>query len=357
MMMHYRRNGVMIMILLVLTSLQFGVLSQGSNEKIEPSKEYLGATLRSNRTAILLSGQVRSSNFTFTGGRIHRNRDASMFGPDDPPTPAGCIIKFLFESLAEQTGYDVFMFLTARSSSPPSSFEPIPGETVACEIFSNAHVFHGTGNRFFCLVEPEQQLMTSFLRNFTMWQSRPGSYNSERKHEEALQQYYGSYRANTAAKQYSVAHGVVYSHKIRLRPDTPLTRPFPNLTAFNFGPTAGKACDSTIFYPNSKVGGHNDWFNVGLTAGMDHLLDRYLDFTTTRFDKWQHTDWKGTAGIVQHRSYWDLEDHLETLLLFSYRICLEWYDELWMVVIRPAVQNHENLLPIERKYDWKELST
>lgn len=67
---------------------------------------------------------------------------------------------------------------------------------------------------------------------------------------------------------------------------------------------------------------------------MDRLLDRYLDFTTTLFDKW-----------LSRRNYWDLEDHLEALLLLKYSTCLEWFVELWVVVIRP-VPHYRWALPL-----------
>lgn len=73
---------------------------------------------------------------------------------------------------------------------------------------------------------------------------------------------------------------------------------------------------------------------MGLTADMDRLLDRYLDFTTTLFDKW-----------LSRRNYWDLEDHLEALLLLKYSTCLEWFVELWVVVIRP-VPHYRWALPL-----------
>jgi len=309
---------------------------------------------RINRTAVILSGQMRSANLTWSGGQIRRNREAVMFGNLDPPTPAECIIEWIFKPLARQSGIDVFMYLTANPNGKPGEwngqplyFDPAPGDTTACEVFSRASLFHdGSGNRFFCLIEPEVQLMTPWLRNFSMWHHRPGGYNSELYNEQALQQYYGHYRANTAAKQYAISHHIIYKYKVRLRPDTPPSRVMPNLTYFNFGPTPGKPCKSTVFYPNAKVGGHNDWFNVGLTADMDRLLDRYVDFTTTVFDKW-----------LTRRNYWDLEDHLEAVLMLNYEICLEWAVELWIVVIRPVQHFVDRWKATPIQYNWVELST
>ena len=306
-----------------------------------------------NRTAVMLSGQLRSANLTWAGGQVRRNREALMFGGTDPPTPADCIIEWLFKPLAVG-GFDVFMYLSANPSAKTSDwngqalyFEPTAGDTTACEVFSKASMFHdGSGNRFFCLVEPEVQLMTPWIRNFSMWSHRPGGYATEIYNEQALQQYYGHYRANLASKEYSVSHKVKYRYKIRLRPDTPLSRIFPPFTYYNFGPVANKPCKSSVIFPNQKVGGHNDWFNLGLAADMDRLLDRYVDFTTTVFDRW-----------VTRRNYWDLEDHLEALLLLRYEICLEWAIELWVVVIRSVPHYKEAWKAQPRKFEWVELST
>ena len=335
-----------------------GAATSQSRRRLEASASSRAAS--SNRTAVILSGQLRSANLTWTGGQIRRNRESVMFGNGDPPTPADCIIEWLFKPLAGMGGFDVFMYMTSNPTAKkgdwngqPIFFEPVAGETTACEVFSKASVFHdGSGNRFFCLVEPEVQLMTKWVRNFTMWSGRPGGYNSELYNEQALQQYYGHYRANLASKEYSTAHSVSYKYKIRLRPDTPLTRVFPPLSSYNFGPTAGKPCKSTVYYPNAKVGGHNDWFNLGLATDMDKLLDRYVDFTSSDWDWRQMSARKHGA-----KNYWDLEDHLEALLLFKYEICLEWFVELWVVVIRSVPHYREAWRAVPRAFDWVELSS
>ena len=101
------------------------------------------------------------------------------------------------------SGVDVFMYVSAKSeptledkkwNGQPSTYVPVAGKgnngVEACRVFSKAALFH-TGNkehRFFCLVEPEVQLMTPFLREFDMWRHRHYNYRNEKMNEQALQQ-------------------------------------------------------------------------------------------------------------------------------------------------------------------------
>jgi hypothetical protein len=150
-----------------------------------------------------------------------------MFGKDDPPSTAATIVEFLFKPLALAHGVDVFMYVTARPDTvtsyswdgDPFTFEPRVGDDTACNPFSHNEIFRNTGNRFFCLVEPELQLMTPFIKNFTCWKTYTYG-KSEKLKEQVLQQLNGLYRANMASKQYALMTGVSYQYKVRLRPDT-----------------------------------------------------------------------------------------------------------------------------------------
>jgi hypothetical protein len=99
-----------------------------------------------------------------------------MFGKDDPQTTALTIIELMLVPLSKESGIDVFMYVQAHednTSKPwngdPWDFEPRIADTTACEPFSSHPFFHKTGNKFFCLVEPEVALMTAMLRNHSMW--------------------------------------------------------------------------------------------------------------------------------------------------------------------------------------------
>lgn len=307
------------------------------------------------RTAICLSGQMRSANLSWTSGYIHENAAFRMFGPDDPPTTAQTIIEWLFKPLSQEGGLDVFMYIQVPPTNNNSnwdgdafSFVPQVGDLTGCKLFSDNEVFRNTGNHFYCLIDAEVQLMTTDLRNFSMWQKRHPGYQNEKMNEQALQQYYGMYRANLASKQHAVANGIVYSHKIRLRPDTPFVKPFPGIASLNFGPRGTKEtdCKSTIYWCSRWIGGYNDWFNVGLTADMDHLLDRYVDFTSTYFD---------FVSNNGRKWWWDLEDHFEALMRGKYNICLESGPDIWMVVIRRKGHSNEAVIPpVENQ--WVDIS-
>lgn len=306
---------------------------------------------KTNRIAICLTGQLRSSNLSWTSGHLVQNAAFRMFGRGDPPTPAATIVEWLFKPLAKLHGVDVFMYLTAHPDQNnsawdgrPETYEAAVGDMRACQIFSDNEVFRNTGNRFFCIIEPEVQLMDYFAARLPQWRTygKPLNHN-----EQALQQLYSLYRANLAAKQHAVIAEVQYSHKIRLRPDTAVVKPFPPLTALKFIGGSNRGCNTTIFFANKVIyrNGNEDWFNIGLAADMDILLDRYIEFISTPFIHNSRKDW------------WDLENHLLGVVELRHRICLDWYFDIWMVVIRKENHNYNTWEPRKNDFQWVELST
>eukprot|EP01038_Epipyxis_sp_PR26KG_P005261 gene5261-7310_t len=304
-----------------------------------------------NRTAVIMTGQLRSSNITWTSGQILQNINSRMFGPDDPPTTALTIIEWLLKPIARTHGVDVFMYLTANplfENTPwdgsAFNYEPKLNDFNGCKVFSDNPFFQGTGNKFFCQIEPESELMTPFLLNFTMWKT----CSHVAMKEQVLQQLYGLYRANLGVKQYMLASGTEYKYKIRMRPDIALVKEFPPLTSFDFSPPHGAPCRSMIYYANKHIykSGNEDWFDIGLTEDMDHLLDRYVDFVSTPFLS------------SSHKAWWDLEDHLTGLMHSRYGVCMGPKDDIWMVVIRKIQHQTINKWHLEpNKNQWKELST
>lgn len=106
-------------------------------------------TSNDTRIAIIISGQLRSSNLTWTSPSILQDRAWKFFGPDDPNTPAECLITFLFKELVVQGfGIDVFMFIQASTDRDSTNqwngnaydYMPFPGDTRGCQIFSK-HIF------------------------------------------------------------------------------------------------------------------------------------------------------------------------------------------------------------------------
>lgn len=306
-----------------------------------------------DRVAIILTGQLRSANRTWTSHTLHENTNFKMFGAQDPPSTAGTIIEWLFKPLARKRGLDVFMYQTAHPGynnsdwdGRPETYEPMIGDMRVCEVFSQNDVFNNTGNRFFCLVEPENELLNPFIAAFPTWKVYyTGNGAPHRLEEQALQQLYAMFQGNQAAKQYSIASGANYKYKIRLRPDTAFLKPFPEPDTLNFGPLhAGSV--GTIYYANRHIynNGNEDWFNIGLANHMDILFNRYLDFTS---EPLLHSS---------HKDHFTMENFLEEMLGIRYNLALTGYDDIWMVVIRVAHHVMNTWEPPPNTNNWRDLS-
>ena len=298
------------------------------------------------RVAIIISGQFRSANLSWTSGYIQNFGALRMFGATDPPTPALTMVEFLFKSLVDQDFHiDVFMYVSANSkkriedwNGNPLQYDPTLADTLACQVFSNNRFFSkNSSNNFFCLVEPERNLLNPWIREFAMYnRSSLGVYGSDAMKEQALQQYYGMYRGNRGAKQFSIMNNFEYKYKIRMRPDSALTRPFPALDTFNFHSTVvadGKGrrgCKEMVYFSNKFIDhGHNDYFAIGISSVMDILFDRYLDFTeNNNFFLLRNGN---STGTVDH---WILEDYFENVLYYKYGICLDFHSAIWLVLVR-----------------------
>lgn len=332
------------------------LLPQSSSKSDNTTTESEGNFNRVNRTAVIISGQIRSANLTFKGGNIIHTKQTGWFGPDDPLTPSASIIKHMLEQLANTTGLDVFMYVDYEPKNvefqwdgKAASYQPSPRDDhAACKIFSNSPIFHNhTGNHFFCLYEQEKVLMTSWIANYTMWE------NCQHKGyaEQVLQQLYGMYQANQAAIQYAHANHIHYAYKIRLRPDTAIIQPFPDIRTLDFSMPAktAKHCKTKILFSSLAIFrmGNPDWFNVGLASDMNHLLNRYLDFVYEPFPK-----------ALQNKKEWILEEHLMALMQEKYGVCLHDAKNILMIVVRKIGHAKVNHIKREVEQDkWKELST
>lgn len=306
------------------------------------------------RIAIILTGQLRSANRSFTSGTLLVNSHLRNFGPQDPPSTAATIVEWLFKPLARKHPVDVFMYLTAHPETnnsnwngSPETYEPQAGDTRGCEIFSNNEVFKKTGNNFFCLVEPEVQLMNNWIWDFPYWKQYYTAVGPPpQMKEQALQQLYAMYKANLACKQFALATGVSYAYKIRLRPDIAFLHPFPDLEAFDFN-GRGSTPNGFIFFANKRVynNGNEDWFNIGRAENMDHLLDRYNDLIS--------------MPILHSsvRAWFTLEENLVGTMGQRYGIGMGYHNDVWMVVIRVAYHTINTWEPAQNPLVWKQLSS
>ena len=120
-------------------------------------KEFVQNIQQKNRTAVCLTGQLRSSNLTWTSGHLLQNANLKMFGPDDPPPPAQTIVEWLFRPIANHSGIDVFMYVTAHEDDTnvpwdgnPENYITKVGDNSICEVFSRNNIFtKDSGNKFF----------------------------------------------------------------------------------------------------------------------------------------------------------------------------------------------------------------
>ena len=296
----------------------------------------------SHRTAVLISGELRSGNMTWRHKMLRRNQALAMFGVEDPPTPIETIIQWLFEIIISQGGgLDVFYYVQAHPGHNNSDWDGDParydaeiGDLRVCEPFKNHGLFNDTGNRFFCLVEPEIQLLTPMVNSNPSWNTY-GYGKIIPAREQLLQQLYGMFRSNLASKQYAIASGINYKYKMRVRPDIALVRPFVKYNDLNFNKDMD-GC-ATIVYPNKAImrGGGEDSFNVGYTEDMDHVLDRYLDFISL-------------PNSVGYSSNWTAETYLINSMRNLYNICFTWNPGIWMVPIRSNAVTHISRTPVSQ---------
>ncbi len=302
-----------------------------------------------NRTAVIISGQIRSANLSFATAEIIPSKQTHWFGASDPPTPAASLLQHLIVHLANHTGVDVFMYVTYDSEHANytwnhdiGNYNPSPlDEHAACRIFSKHPIFgENTDNHFFCLYEEEKVLMTPWIANYTLWKNcQHRSYA-----EQVLQQLYGMYRANQAAIEYAFANDVHYAYKVRMRPDTAIVKPIPDIRTFDFHSKSSADCNSHIYYAYLGIFrmGNPDWFNIGLASDMDKLLNRYLDFVYDTFP----------ASLLKV-SEWILEQHLSVLMKEKYNICLSDHKDIWMIVVRKYGHYKINALQRQDHHgDW-----
>jgi len=66
-----------------------------------------------NRTAIIISGQLRVGNYSLTGPHVTGSKRSlqKFFGGDDPPTAIQTHLEHLIRLFAEYGGVDVFLYI------------------------------------------------------------------------------------------------------------------------------------------------------------------------------------------------------------------------------------------------------
>ena len=301
-----------------------------------------------NRTAIILTGQMRSGNLSWFSGYLRANTWKDMFGADDPLTSIETQLEFLIKQVALNGGVDVFMYQVAHPEDNndnwdgnPANYKAVSGDNRICHPYSKSQFFQpGSGNNFFCLVEDEVEIMDQFTAQSPLWKYYTYGWNMHLR-EQAIQQYYQMYRANLAAKQFALANNFSYTYKVRLRPDTAAVFNFPPLSSIQYR----KGEQHLIKVANKMIykNGYQDSFNLGLSEDMDCLLDRLIDFTEKKFHIY-----------FPLKTHWDLENHLEDLMR-THNMALSEEGNIWMKVIRLEHWGLNGWFPQPRKNVWQQI--
>ena len=309
-----------------------------------------------NRTAICMSGQLRSHNISFHSGKIHIEKNYAHL-ENSSQTVASTIINEVF-SVLDHTGFDVFMYLEAPMNSTlvgPLKTEPdSPDDYSGCTTLSSSKYFdEHHNNKFFCRVSEELSLANLWLSKLPSL----GSYAMPGYQSGLLTQLYGMKQCNEAIMQYETQMGYKFKFKMRLRPDIASTRSWTkNITEIDFTmdnkdnhflsneinrfkgkPELIKAhnCTRKIRFASwdGYAGGNEDWFNVGLADDMDVLLNRYTDLTTHPRGN-EETDFFYPPGPLK----WSAEHYIVNVAREK-GICLEHEPSIHMAPVR--VLNHK----------------
>jgi hypothetical protein len=323
--------GILILIALSLLT---------SSQYIDPIPDPFPKPRTSQRTAIIVSGHLRSGNISFASGLSHvHNFGRTKFGPDGPPTPIKTVLDRLILPLALHGGVDVFIYIPVgyNVTGPPGPWDgdvltfeenQYPGDTRACRLYSENPIFdERTGNNVFCLLEPEKKLMDRFINKFKYWKQY-SQYEVPHAREMLLQQEYGKYRANYAAKEQAILIGKNYTYKVRIRPDEAMIKPLPPLTDFAFRNSSPDCKRGTIYYPNITLFGYSaiDSFNIGQANDMDKLFNRFVYLATEPLEvMWPK---------MKQNHHWNSERHIRHMLWAMFGICMRTHPNFLATKIR-----------------------
>jgi hypothetical protein len=301
-----------------------------------------------NRTAAIISGQLRSGNLTFTSGNIKYTSKLKWFGAQDGKTPIETMLQYVIEPIARYGGIDLFIFVQVRRSDEnipwngdPYTFQPKIGDRNICNLYAASPAFRNTSNRVFCMTQYEEKLSNIFIHNNPIWKDY--IYLEPHADEQLLQQLYAIYQGNLASKQYAQSAGIEYKYKIRIRPDTAVFAPIPAFDKLGLysNPVENSSCKRNILFPNPYLYEHGvfDSFNIGLASDMDLLLDRFIDITTSSNPKEALEKYSGASPEWR----WKTETNMMQVLKLRYNICV--------------IANLDIKMLMTRKQDHKEYMT
>lgn len=291
-----------------------------------------------NRTAVIISGQLRTGNSTCADGILMPSHQPCItyFSMDIKSsdgfaynTPIGTQLLYLILPLSRQGGVDVFLFAQTTSTFQETADE-------ICNLYSRHSVFNSSsGNNIFCFQDTEEEELPPFVESSStdIWYTYQFGYRVP-KMKTLIRQLYGLYRGNEYSKQHSIHREKEYTFKVRLRPDTAFFAEIPRLEREMFinkenEKIAGPFYPTSIQYPNCKVFGNcetaaQDSFNFGISTDMDHYFDRYIDMTQKPF----------LLSPFKNYKWWNSESWMEGLMNKRYNVSLDMNDDFKAFIVR-----------------------
>jgi drug/metabolite transporter (DMT)-like permease len=237
---------------------------------------------RSTRTAVCVTGQIRSLNL-------------KPGSPTWPPhlqvvktdwTVADSIQQNLFSVLGD---FDVFMTIATREGPR----EPKIGDKSACEPLRPKR----PGSKLFCEVVREKdravhQFPAKVWKNFYV-----------RGYEQGLlQQLYGLLQCASNIRRHMFSSGVHYDYIVRLRPDTWFHLPMPPVAII-------LTSRNVIKFANGYGGGNEDCFGLGHSQAMFPYLDRYLALQTLSDDIehfFNSAPWTAESFLMEYMKFMNI---------------------------------------------------
>lgn len=296
---------LIVCLFLLFVSLRIaGTLDPGDWTKfLEPKYKF------SNRTAIMISGEIRSGNISFNSGMLTDSKEhiKRYFHGNDTRTVIDTLLENMMTPIALIGGLDLFIHIYVechrfnasyrRWDGSAWSYRPYLGDTAICQLYSKHPIFHReTGNQVICFSQCTRELSNVFIANRSDWKAF-GLYNRDAL-EPFLQQEMGKYEINRLVKEYSEFAHKKYRYKIRLRHDEAMVHPFPDIDTFNFFNYAvnpDEANKRNIFYPDYFFHGFSaqDSVDFGYADDMDLVMDRLqellVNLSSMSMDGYQST--------------------------------------------------------------------
>jgi hypothetical protein len=121
--------------------------------------------------------------------------------------------------------------------------------------------------------------------------------------------------------------------------------PLPNAISFSNSETG---CIKTVYYANERIFtyGVEDSFNIGEAEDMDHLLDRYIDFTEKPF----------INRYYKTQKRWNSESFLLGVMESRYNICVRSNEDIRMQKLRKLGHTYVYSTGVKSDPSWIQIN-